>query len=108
MAEVKAREAQLANDAEIASQLEISRKKNDLSIEQARLKAVSDKEIASAGAVLEIENQIQRKEIERQTAEADIVRQEQEARVKEKEVEVKRQSLAASVMAEADAEKIRR
>ena len=105
MAEVKAREAQLANDAEIASQLEISRKKNDLSIEQARLKAVSDKEIASAGAVLEIENQIQRKEIERQTAEADIVRQEQEARVKEKEVEVKRQSLAASVMAEADAEK---
>ena len=86
MAEVKAREAQLANDAEIASQLEISRKKNDLSIEQARLKAVSDKEIASAGAVLEIENQIQRKEIERQTAEADIVRQEQEARVKEKEV----------------------
>ena len=98
MAEVKAKEAKLANDAEIDAQLEISRRKNDLSIEQSKLKAVSDKEIASAGAVLEIEKQIQRKEIERQTAEAEIVRQEQEARVKEKEV-------AASVMAEADAEK---
>ena len=80
IAQQQAESDKLSNDARIAADLEISQKQKE----------------------------IQRKEIELQSANANIVKQEQEAKVKEREVEVRKQSLAASIKAEADAQKYAR
>lgn len=95
----------LANDARVKAELEIAEKNTELAKRQASLKVESDTERAKAEAAYNIQAQIQRKSIEIETAEAEIARQEQEAKVKEREVAVKRQALAASVEAEADAQK---
>lgn len=95
----------LANDARVKAELEIAEKNTELAKRQAALKVESDTERAKAEAAYNIQAQIQRKSIEIETAEAEIARQEQEAKVKEREVAVKRQALAASVEAEADAQK---
>lgn len=98
----------IANDARIKADLEIAQKQNDLQKKQAALKAEADTERAKADAAYEIQKEIQRKEIERQSAEANIVKQEKEAEVKEREVEVRKQTLAAEIKAEADAQKYAR
>ena len=77
-----------ANDAQVASQLEIAQKQTDLAKRQAALKVEADTEKAKADAAYEIQSQIQRRDIERETAQADIVKQEQQAVIKEKEVVV--------------------
>jgi len=94
-----------ANDAQVASQLEIAQKQTDLAKRQAALKVEADTEKAKADAAYEIQSQIQRRDIERETAQADIVKQEQQAVIKEKEVVVTKQALQAEVNAKADAER---
>ena len=94
-----------ANDAQVASQLEIAQKQTDLAKRQAALKVEADTEKAKADAAYEIQSQIQRRDIERETAQADIVKQEQRAVIKEKEVVVTKQALQAEVNAKADAER---
>ena len=94
-----------ANDAQVASQLEIAQKQTDLAKRQAALKVEADTEKAKADAAYEIQSQIQRRDIERETAQADIVKQEQQAVIKEKEVVVTKQALQAEVNAKADADK---
>ena len=94
-----------ANDAQVASQLEIAQKQTDLAKRQAALKVEADTEKAKADAAYEIQSQIQRRDIERETAQADIVKQEQQAVIKEKEVVVARQALQAEVNAKADADR---
>ena len=108
IAQQQAESDKLANDARIAADLEIAQKQNDLAKKEAALKAEADTERAKADAAYEIQKEIQRKEIELQSANANIVKQEQEAKVKEREVEVRKQSLAASIKAEADAQKYAR
>ena len=103
--EVEAEQNKLANDARVEAELEIAKRNTDLAKQQAALKVESDTERAKAEAAYNIQEQIQRKSIEIETASAEIARQEQEAIVKEREVAVKRQTLAASVEAEADAQK---
>lgn len=98
----------IANDARVKADLEIAQKQNDLAKKQAALKAEADTERAKADAAYEIQKEIQRKEIERQTAEANIVREEKQAEVKEREVLVRKQTLAAEIEAQADAEKYAR
>ena len=98
----------IANDARVKADLEIAQKKNDLAKKQAALKAEADTETAKADAAYEIQKEVQRKEIERQTAEANIVREEKQAEVKEREVLVRKQTLAAEIEAQADAEKYAR
>lgn len=105
MAEVKAAQQQAANEAQVASDLEIAQKQNDLAIRKAELKKQSDVEQARADAAYDIEQQNQRKEIERTTAEAEIVKQTKQAEVKEREVSVKEQELNATVRKQADADK---
>ena len=94
-----------ANDAQVASQLEIAQKQTDLAKRQAALKVEADTEKAKADAAYEIQSQIQRRDIERETAQADIVKQEQQAVIKEKEVVVTKQALQAEVNAKADADR---
>ena len=108
IAQQQAESDKLANDARIEADLEIAQKQNDLAKKEAALKAEADTERAKADAAYEIQKEIQRKEIELQSANANIVKQEQEAKVKEREVEVRKQSLAASIKAEADAQKYAR
>ena len=98
----------IANDARVKADLEIAQKQNDLAKKQAALKAEADTERAKADAAYEIQKEVQRKEIERQTAEANIVREEKQAEVKEREVLVRKQTLAAEIEAQADAEKYAR
>ncbi len=107
-AEVRAREDQAANDARVAADLEIAKKKNELAIEQANLKRQSDVQLAQANAAYGIEEQAQRKEIERATAEANIVKQQKEAEVKAEEVKVREQELSATIRKQAEAEKYAR
>ena len=102
IAQQQAESDKLSNDARIAADLEIAQKQNDLAKKEAALKAEADTERAKADAAYEIQKEIQRKEIELQSANANIVKQEQEAKVKEREVEVRKQSLAASIKAEAE------
>lgn len=105
IAQQQAESDKLANDARIAADLEIAEKQTELQKRQAALKAEADTEAAKADAAYEIQKEIQRKEIERETAEANIVKQEKEAEVKRRQVQVKEQELAASIKAQADAEK---
>ena len=88
--------------------LEIAQKQNDLAKKQAALQTEADTERAKADAAYAIQQEIQRKEIERQSAEANIVREEKQAEVKEREVLVHKQTLAAEIEAQADAEKYAR
>ena len=103
--EQEAVSSKIANDARVEAELEIAKKNTELAKRQAALQVESDTERAKAEAAYDIQAQIQRKSIEIETAEAEIARQEQETKVKEREVAVKRQTLAASVEAEADAQK---
>ncbi len=97
-----------ANDAQVLSQTEIAKKQNDLAIQKAELKQVSDTKKAAADAAYEIQQQEQRKTIEITRTNADIARQEREVELKAKEAEVAEQSLAAEIKKKADAEKYRR
>ena len=106
--EQQAASDKIANDARVKADLEIAQKQTDLEKTKASLKAEIDTERAKADAAYEIQKEIQRKEIERQSADANIVKQEKEAEVKEREVEVRKQTLAAEIKAEADAQKYAR
>ena len=97
-----------ANDAQVLSQTEIAKKQNDLAIQVAELKQVSDTKKAAADAAYEIQQQEQRKTIEVTRANADIARQEREVELKAKEAMVAEQSLSAEIKKKADAEKYRR
>ena len=94
-----------ANDARVASQTEIAKKNNELSIKQAELKSQSDTARAQADAAYEIQNQEQQRLIQTATVNAMIAKAEREAELKQKEVTVREQELAAEIMKKADADK---
>lgn len=108
IAQQQAESDKLANEARVKADLEIAQKQNDLAKKQAALQTEADTERAKADAAYAIQQEIQRKEIERQSAEANIVREEKQAEVKEREVLVRKQTLAAEIEAQADAEKYAR
>lgn len=103
IAQAEAKKA--ANDAEVASQLEIAQKQNDLALKRASLKAIADKEQAKAEAAMAIEAEIQRKEREVKEVEANIARQEKEIELQEKAVSIKERALEADVKKTAEAQK---
>ena len=108
IAQQQAESDKLANEARVEADLEIAQKQNDLAKKQAALQTEADTERAKADAAYAIQQEIQRKEIELQSAEANIVREEKQAEVKEREVLVRKQTLAAEIEAQADAEKYAR
>jgi flotillin len=94
-----------ANDARIASDLEIFQKNTDLEIKKANLKRETEVQNARANAAYKIEEEEQRKEIETKTQEANIIKQEKEIELATKEAEVKEQKLIAEVNKTANAER---
>lgn len=95
----------VANDAQVAAELEIAQKKNDLAIKQAELKKQADIEIAKADAAMAIEAEAQRKTQEVAKANADLAKQEKEIELKEREVSIKERTLEAEVKKTAEAKK---
>ena len=103
IAEAKA--AKDANDAQVAADLEIACKQNDLAIQQAELKKASDIKLAEAEAAKGIQAEEQRKVLEVSTANANLARQEKEIELKAREVEITERELEAKVKKTADANK---
>ena len=94
-----------ANDAQVASRLEIAQKQNELAIRQAELKKASDIKNAEADAAYEIQRQEQEKTIQTATVNAEIAKTQREQELKAVQVEVRTQELNAQIQKQADAEK---
>lgn len=94
-----------ANDAEVASALQIAAKNNELALRTAELKKIEDTKRAEAEAAYEIQSQIQRKEINAETVNAQIAQAERETDLKERQIAIKERELDAVVRKQADADK---
>lgn len=94
-----------ANDAEVASSLEIAQKQNDLEVKKAELKRISDSKKAEADAAYEIQRQEQQKTINVTAAAAEVAKQEKEIEIRERMVAVKEKELEADIQKRAEAEK---
>ncbi|HKL86255.1 MAG TPA: SPFH domain-containing protein [Treponemataceae bacterium] len=104
--EVKTAQAEndkLANDALIASQLEIAKKGTDLEIKIAELKVSSDTKKAEADAAYMITQQDQRKTIEISTASANLAKLEKETEVQSMQVALTEKNLDATIRKVAEA-----
>jgi flotillin len=94
-----------ANDARIAADTEIAKKKTELAIEKAKLKRDADIKIAEAEAAKAIEAENQRKTHEIATANANLAKQEKEIELKEREVQIAERKLEAEIKKKAEADK---
>ena len=94
-----------ANDAQVASDLEIARKRNELALEQAELQKKADIKWAETEAAKGIQAEEQRKILEISTANANLAKQEKEIELKAREVEITERKLEAEVKKTADAKK---
>lgn len=101
----QAQAAKEANDAQVASDLEIAKKQNELAIRKAELKKEADIQQAIADAAYKIQEQEQEKSVQEATVNAQIKRAEREAELKKTEVSIKENQLAAEVQKQADADK---
>lgn len=94
-----------SNDAQVAADTEIAKKKNELAIQKAELKKQADIKIAEAEAAKGIQAEEQRKTLEITSANANLARQEKEIELKEREVAITERTLEAQVKKTAEAEK---
>lgn len=94
-----------ANDANVAAELEIAQKQNELAIRKAELKKQADVEIAKAEAAKLIEAEAQRKVQEAAKGDAELVKQEKEIELKAREVDIMERKLEAEVKKTAEARK---
>lgn len=94
-----------ANDAKVDSDFQIAQKNNELAIKQAELKKNADIQKAIADAAYEIQKQEQQKTINTTTADANIIQQEKEAVIKQREADVAEQTLKATTVKKAEADK---
>ena len=108
IAKAQASAKQEANEAEVASNMDIATKQNELAIRQAELKKEADIKQAEADAAYKIQEQEQRKKIDAASVEADTVKQEKLVILKQREVEAQEQVLKAEVEKKADADKYAR
>lgn len=94
-----------ANDARIASELEIERKNQELEIKKAELKAEADVKNAQADAAYKIQEQEERKRVEIATQNAEIAKAELERELQIKNALIQEQILDATIKKQAEAEK---
>lgn len=94
-----------ANEARVASNLEIAKKQNELAIQKAELKKVSDIKQAEADAAYKIQEQEQQKTIEITTANAKLANLQKETELKDQEVAIQEKTLDIKVKKAADADK---
>ena len=97
--------AKEANDAEVAAQLEIAKKRNDLRIKQAELKKESDTQMSIAEAAKGIMDEEQRKVREIKAGDANVAAQEKIIELKEREISITEKQLDAQIKKKADADK---
>ena len=81
MAVARAQADKEANDAEVAAATEIAKKQNELAIQKAELKRLSDIKQAEADAAYEIQKQTERRTVETTTADANLAKIEKEIEV---------------------------
>lgn len=105
VAVAKAEADKEANDAKVASFLEIALKNNDLAIKQSELKKMADIKQAEADAAYRIQEEEQRKQIEITTADANIARQEKEVELETQKIAIQERKLDAEVRKQAEAKK---
>lgn len=104
----KAEAEKAANDASVASQMDIVKKQTELTIAKADLKRESDAKQAEADAAYEIQKEAQRRTIEVAKTDADIAKQEREVELQKMNAAVKEQELSANIRKQAEADKYRR
>lgn len=108
MAVARAQADKEANDAEVAAATEIAKKQNELAIQKAELKRLSDIKQAEADAAYEIQKQTERRTVETTTADANLAKIEKEIELQERAVAVKERELEATIKKQADANKYAR
>ena len=94
-----------SNEAEVAANLVIAQKNNELAIRVADLKKVEEAKRAEAEAAYNIENQVQMKRVNTETVNAQIAQAEREADLRERQVAIKERELEADIMKKAEAER---
>ena len=97
--------AKEANDAKVAAQTEIEKRNNELAIQKAELKKLSDIKWAESEAAKGIQAEEQRKIKEIAEANANLARQEKAIELQEREVEITKRKLEAEIEKKAEAEK---
>ena len=101
----QAEAAKSANDAQVAANLEIAQKQNDLEVKKADLKRISDTKKAEADAAYKIQEQEQLKTINITAAAAEVAKQEKQIEIRERMVAVRQKELEAEIQKKAEAEK---
>ena len=101
----QAEAAKTANDAQVAANLEIAQKQNDLEVKKADLKRISDTKKAEADAAYKIQEQEQLKTINITAAAAEVAKQEKQIEIRERMVAVRQKELEAEIQKKAEAEK---
>ena len=101
----QAEAAKTANDAQVAANLEIAQKQNDLEVKKADLKRISDTKKAEADAAYEIQKQEQQKTINITAAAAEVAKQEKQIEIRERMVAVRQKELEAEIQKKAEADK---
>jgi flotillin len=99
---------ELANDARIKAELEISQQNNSLALRQAELKQKADIAKATADASYEIQFANEAKTINISKQNAEIARRDKEIELRGKEVEVEEKTLEARIKKAAEAERYAR
>lgn len=101
----QAEAARQANEAQVASDTQISIRKTELAMKQAELKETSDIKKAAADAAYKIEEQKQRRSLDIASTDADIAKREKEAELAEREITLQERRLDADIRKKADADK---
>lgn len=101
----QAEAARQANEAQVASDTQISIRKTELAVKQAELKETSDIKKAAADAAYRIEEQKQRRSLDIASTDADIAKREKEAELAEREITLQERRLDADIRKKADADK---
>lgn len=94
-----------AGEARVQAETILAQKTNELNLLKHELQKKEDVKKAQADAAGQIEAQIQQKTIEQATVDAQIAKAQREAELRQQQVKVREQELAASILAQADAEK---
>ena len=101
----QAEAARQANEAQVASDTQISIRQTVLAVKQAELKETSDIKKAAADAAYRIEEQKQRRSLDIASTDADIAKREKEAELAEREITLQERRLDADIRKKADADK---
>lgn len=101
----QAEAARQANEAQVASDTQISIRKTELAVKQAELKETSDIKKAAADAAYKIEEQKQRRSLDIASTDADIAKREKETELAEREITLQERRLDADIRKKADADK---